>query len=165
MALTVSFREPAAIFQKADGDIAYVDNEGAVFGKVDLVTRGDLPVFSGFKGVNGTEPKTLLKEAVAFSEQWEKGNLNRVSRVSAIAWDTDRGLRASLVYSLKGTPQHARTTLELGMQPVGKDTPTWRIIDSNLEKVLRYLSNNSISAHQIFVGDGKKIVVRTAPGS
>ena len=163
--VAVSFRQPKGIFQNADGSVAYVDREGTVFGEGEFSDRIDLPVFSGFKSHNSIEAKSLIKEAVEFSESWDRARVSKVSQISAISWDPDKGVRASLVYPLRGVNRSARTTLEIGNLTAVQERATWRIMDSNLEKVLRYLSNNSITAHQIFVGDGKKIVVRTAPGS
>lgn len=165
LVVSVEFREPKALLQRSDGAMSYVDREGIQFGPVASTRQRDLPLFLGFKSAHTTEVSQLLKEAVEFTEKWEKAESGKLSQISALSWDSDKGFRASLIYKMKDSQRIGRATLEVGQLSSSLQDSTWRMMDANLGKVLRYLSSQSIAVHQIFVGDGKKIVVKTARGS
>lgn len=163
LAIQIKLREPRAVLQEEGGGMSYVDNEGVPFGPIPLNHVNDFPVLSGFSAQ--AKQDGSLREAMQFVNRWETSSYFKSVQLSSLSFHPDKGFRALVVYRLHGGSGMGRATLELGSaQSLGLDL-TWRTIEPNLAQVLRYLSEKSIPAHQIFVGDGKKIVVRTLSGS
>ena len=61
LSITAIFREPKAILAAENGTLAYVDSDGKVFGKVNLLSESDLPMFHGFDSENQAELATALQ--------------------------------------------------------------------------------------------------------
>jgi hypothetical protein len=160
LSISVVFRDPQALIQLKSGSMAYVDTDGKVFGRVNVLARSNLPLFSGmFSGVAETD-SMRIRQALELLARWEKSDLREYSRLSALGWDDERGYRAWVTYSVGAVK--ARTQVELGKDV---DDSTSDVQFKRLSGVLRYLSQHSMVANQIWADSGKKIVVRTAHGS
>ena len=158
LSIGVVFKEPKALQQQEDGNLSYVDQEGNIFGQVNLSYQPDLPILSGFSS-------DRLPQALKFIDAWERFNSengkNLGLQLSSLDWDFERGLRALVIYPLKSHPTlKGRTMVELGQDIDGQPLQFKR-----LSEVFGYLSVNSISSRQVFADAGKKIVVKTARGS
>ncbi len=156
LSISVVFREPQALIQQKSGSLAYVDSDGKVFGRVNVLARSNLPMLSGIAESDSTRVRQTL-ELLAL---WESSELRENARLSALSWDEERGYRAWVTYSVGAVK--ARTLVELGKDP--RDA-VFEVQFKRLSGVLRYLSQHSMVAHQIWADSGKKIVVRTAHGS
>ncbi len=184
LAIGVTFREPHALLQSPGGGMAYVDADGQVFGRVNLLTSANLPVLSGFVA-RGSSPaaedvRKRLQDAVRIIDGWESSGLPPVSQVSTISWDVERGYRAFVYYELRpegGLPRsgsaspdgssaatalaRARTLVDFGPEiELSLDAQF-----NHLTSVFQYLSQHALEVSQIFADSGKKIVVRTSHGS
>jgi hypothetical protein len=156
LSISVVFREPQALIQMRSGSMSYVDTDGKVFGRVNVLARSNLPLLSGISETDSSR----IRQALELLARWEKSELRENSRLSALTWDEDRGYRAWVTYSVGAV--RARTQVELGKEI---DDSTSDVQFRRLSGVLRYLSQHSMVANQIWADSGKKIVVRTAHGS
>lgn len=160
LSISVVFREPRALIQQKSGSLAYVDTDGKVFGRVNVLARSNLPLLSGMISENGEGDSVRIHQALELLARWESSELQQNSRLSALSWDDERGYRAWVTYSVGAV--RARTQVELGKDV---DDSTSDVQFKRLSGVLRYLSQHSMVANQIWADSGKKIVVRTAHGS
>jgi hypothetical protein len=156
LSISVVFREPQALIQQRSGSLAYVDTDGKIFGRVNVLARSNLPMVSGISEADTAR----IQQALGLLARWEKSELHENSRLSALSWDEERGYRAWVTYSVGAI--RARTQVELGKDV---DDSAFELQFKRLSGVLRYLSQHSMVAHQIWADSGKKIVVRTAHGS
>jgi hypothetical protein len=156
LSIHVIFREPHALFQNKSGDMAYVDGDGRIFGRVNVLARSDLPLISGIDEKDGER----IRETLRLIDAWEKSDLNRDSQLSSLNWEKERGYRAWIVYSTQGS--RARTVVDLGTD-LGSAQMGSQF--HRLDSVIRYLSQHDVAANQIWADSGKKIVVRTVRGS
>lgn len=157
VAITVKPRTPRALIRQKDGTLVYLDSDGRTFGKVDALVKADLPVFAP----NGEFPEEDFKQVVRLIETWSGAEVGRLAKLSALSWEAGRGFRALIVYPLMRREGVARSMIEIGQRIDGT-------LDQKMEhvsKVLKYLVDHSLAAARIWVGDGKKIVVRTTRGS
>jgi hypothetical protein len=160
LSIEIDLKTPQAIFQGAGGSLSYVDSDGRPFGKVSLANLRDLPVLSGFD----REPRARVQEALRLLGDWDRSKASESARLTSLSWEPERGYRGLIVYGLKpdGTrPRRARTMVDFGQEVDADPIPQLK----RLTEVLRYLSENSIPARQIWADSGKKIVVKTAHGS
>ncbi len=155
VSIGVTFRSPKALLQGENGLLAYVDQDGRVFGKANLLIYPDLPVLSGF-GQDSLSRSQRLQEALAVVTHWPA----RSAELSALSWDDERGLRALASYSPSG-----KTMVDLGADVAAGDVNFLTEHFERLSRVFEYLRKNSISARQIWADAGKKIVVKTTRGS
>jgi hypothetical protein len=164
LSITAIFREPKAILTLENGSLAYVDSDGKAFGKINLLSQSDLPMFSGFESENASQ----LLLALQFIDQWSKSSLGSSTRVETLSFDAERGYRALLSYQIKvpqGTHQQ-RVRVDLGLPNDVMPGGTLSHDEiQRLTQVFQYLRQNSIAARQVFADSGKKIVVKTAHGS
>lgn len=156
LSIQVVFREPVALIQDKKGGLAYVDRDGSIFGRVNVLARSNLPLLSGFE----RNDPGHIQEAIHFLALWEKASISHFSMLSTLSWEQERGYHAWLTYPIKSGL--VRTSVDLGRT---LDQVFFDIQKTRLESVLHYLSQNSVSAQQIWADSGKKIVVRTARGS
>jgi hypothetical protein len=160
LSIDVDLKTPRAIFQSSTGNLSYVDSDGRAFGKVSLANVRDLPLLTGFDRQSATKVRSALR----LIDEWEKAELPGSASLTSLSWEPERGFRGLAVYSFKSegpNPRRARTMIDFG-QEVDAD-PNSQL--KRLKDVLRYLSENSIPARQIWADSGKKIVVKTAHGS
>jgi hypothetical protein len=163
LSIGITLREPCAIIQGPKGALAYVDTDGTVFGRVNLLTPSDLPLLFGFAADDGDK----ISEALRLVDSWDSSALQGISEISSIGWDASRGYRAMIIYSLNknalgsGSLRRARANVDFGHEIEAAPETQLR----RLAGVFRYLGEHSIEAGQIWADSGKKIVVRTSPGS
>jgi cell division septal protein FtsQ len=156
VSIGVTFRSPKALLQAESGALAYVDQDGKVFGKATLLVYPDLPVLSGF-GQDSLSRTQRLQEALAVISHWPAGS----AELSALSWDDERGLRALAAYG-----PTSKTLVDLGTD-IGANGDVNLLTEhfERLSRVFEYLRKNSIAARQIWADAGKKIVVKTTRGS
>ncbi len=153
LAVSVRFREPRAVFQNKDGQLAYVDANGQVFGTLQSQI-GDLPMLSGME-----QDSEKLRLGVALLSEWNKiGSLSGV-KISSISWDFERGYRLTVLYSTGS--ETGRSALNLGKNPEFSTEDGKKQIQ-RISSVFRYLTQHQIQARQIFAEVGKKIIVKIA---
>jgi len=155
LSISVTYRKPRALIQLANGTLSYVDNEGKIFGKVNMNLQPDLPVLSGFVG----EDQLRVLDAVHLLDAWDKAPTSNQAELASVMWDSERGFRVLLSYPVLG--KRSRTIADLGQEA---DAELEQQLN-RLAKVISYLSTNSIAARQVWADAGKKIVVKTAKGS
>jgi len=159
LVLIVTTREPKAIFQSSKGNLAYVDNRGKIFGSVSLVGPNDLPLLVGFSSA------AKIQEALQLVDRWESSELIHLSWISSVVWDSGKGYRMLVGYPIgsKGAQLSttARTMVDIGQNI--DESLNGKIF--RLANVIRYLSGKAIASRQIWADAGKKIVVKTIPGS
>lgn len=168
LAVAVTFREPHALFQTSRGDLAYVDSDGQVFGRVNLLTQADLPILTGFspKGRRPSaqsvqESRQRIADALRLIDGWERSPVDSVCRISSLSWDAERGYHAIVYYPLAQSGTRARAAVDFGRAIDLSPENQFR----RLYSVFRYLNGHSIAATEIWADSGKKIVVRTSHGS
>ncbi len=101
-----------------------------------------------------------LKRVIQFMENWFEGAEVENLKLSSISFDSKNGLRAMVVLPLKNK-QNMRAMLELG-QTLDEAAA---IPQARFKKILEYLHDRSIPASKIWLGNGKKIVVKVSRGS
>ena len=155
LSIKIIERMPIALLAEGKGKVYYLENDGTVFEDQSMVYPKDLPILSGFSGEN----HETLKKVDQFVETWfSSESLPRV-KLSSISYDEKLGLRAVITYPMKNQ-QQMRTVLEMGLNiEEAKIIPQHRLL-----KVLEYLSAKSMQASKIWLGDGKKIVVKISRG-
>jgi cell division septal protein FtsQ len=156
LSISVVFREPKAILQNENGSLSYVDTDGRSFGKVNLQFQPDLPILVGMS--------ERLPEALKLIHDWESSSLGKMSAVSSMTWENERGFRLLVTYPLKSKTTSGllgRAWVDIGQDLAASSEPQV----ARIARVLDYLSINGIAARQIWADSGKKIVVKTAHGS
>ena len=158
VSISVTYREPRALMQLESGQLSYVDGDGKVFGRVNLMFQPDLPILTGL--AHSAVPQTSqIREALRVVALWENFDRKRKSQLSSLHWDEERGFRALVSYRLN--TGYSKTMVQLGSDTRADLEPQFQ----RLERVFEYLEKNSIAARQVFADAGKKIVVKTARGS
>lgn len=152
LGIAVEFREPVALMQSTDGELNYIDREGFTFGPFEPKRLAELPTLVGFDESN----MQLIQSGLKLLDDWKSSKYRHLGLISSIQYDKEKGFRSILRYGKRG-----RAVLEQGHD--------LQAIDANamehLAATITYLENKNMDAYQIFVGNGKKIVVRTHPGS
>ncbi|MGE0615385.1 MAG: cell division protein FtsQ/DivIB [Bacteriovoracia bacterium] len=158
--IAIKLRDPVALFQGADGNLHYLDSNGALFSQADSGILSDLPVVTGVP----ESDTDLTRKILSLLSFWKTSDVAKFTRLSGVTWDITRGVRAVVLYF--GSPDReeggpVRTFVNLGQNFDGVAPSAL----PRLGKVLQYLANHSIRSHLITLGDGKKIVVKTDRGS
>jgi len=159
--INVYFRKPVFLFKPEKGPLFYMDKEAKIFGPVQSKYYYNLPVLFGFS----SDQTEYLRAALKFQTVWEKMNLESRFELSSIEWTPERGFRVFLLYPIQNLSLKGRTVLEFGEDFLEKDFFSKKSLNINLKSVLAYLSQNQVLAEKIFVGEGKKIVVKKQSGS
>jgi hypothetical protein len=156
--ISVTFREPRALIQLDDGALSYVDRGGKIFGEAIAAEISDLPIFSGF----GSESKQRIEKSLELLDAWGVAYLDKISQISSLTYDDERGYRAVVTYFFKDKSSKGALRNH-AMVDLGQD------FDGDLgahlgrlHEVFRYLADHSIEARQIWADVGKKIVVKIA---
>lgn len=165
LAIAVTFREPQALVQEPGGELGYVDADGQVFGRVNLLTRADLPILTGFLPGAGQPPgedsSHRMADALRLIDGWERSPLESVCRISSLSWDARRGYHAIVYYPAESSGARARAAIDFGREIESSPEDQFR----RLYSVIRYLDAHSIAATRIWADSGKKVVVRSSHGS
>ncbi len=163
--ISIKFREPRAIIQNKKGDLSYVDDDGKVFSPVDLTRAADLPILTNFSSLS----QEKIKEALHLLSLWERSSLKRLSLVSSVEWDVERGFRFLIAYPLGIKDLTSEGNLNNRVRAVVDfgQLNSYEIEEKlvQLSKVLHYLKGNSIAVRRVWADVGKKIVVKTVHGS
>lgn len=155
VSLKIVERTPVAVLNELSGRVLYVEADGTSFQDVSMNYPKDLPFLKGFNAQNIDQ----LKKMNHFIETWFSLQHFPGLRLSELSFDDKLGLRAVVSYPLKNQKQ-MRSVLELGLNiEEASLIPSQRLL-----KILDYLANHSMPASKIWLGDGKKIVVKVARG-
>lgn len=154
LSISVVFREPQALFQAENGALSYVDANGKIFGRVNLMFQPDLPVIA-----HGDAAQ--IQAALKLIAAWQASVLGKNAQISTLHWDQERGFRALVTYSMAGVNSSGRAWVDLGQEFDAPDSAQFK----RLSRVFQYLGTNHVNARQIWADAGKKIVVRTSRGS
>ena len=156
VSLRIVERTPIALVSEAHGKVLYMESDGTLFEDHSIVYFKDLPILQGFV-IQNTE---TMKQVRALLFDWFHEAHFPGLKVSSLSYDEKLGLRAVVSYPLKNG-QLMRPIIELGLNL----DEAMIISQASFKKVLEYLSGQSLSASKIWLGDGKKIVVKMARGS
>jgi hypothetical protein len=156
LSLTVVERNPVALLSETNGRIVYLEDDGTTFEDQTMVYAKDLPIFSGFSAQN----IETLKQANQFILTWFSNEKFPGMKVSSLSYDEKLGLRAVVSTPQKNQKQ-MRVVVELGLNLEEASL----IPQEHFKQVLKYLSDHSMQASKVWLGDGKKIVVKVLKGS
>jgi cell division septal protein FtsQ len=163
VSISVTFRQPRALIEGNQGALAYVDQEGTVFGRVTTRQPSNGSA-NGYPVLAGLPDSTHVRQVLKFLDAWDGKMKDSPSELASITWIPERGYRALVVYPLKANSgAHGRASVDLGQNIDVSDATEPQL--ERLGRVLDYLQLKSIPARQIWADSGKKIVVRTARGS
>ncbi|MBS1959620.1 MAG: FtsQ-type POTRA domain-containing protein [Bdellovibrionales bacterium] len=150
-------RKPVALVNSgspdSQGKIFYLEEDGTLFDERSVTYARELPILSGFSAQN----KELLQRLSSFVSTWFDPSKLPGLKLSALSFDAKLGLRAIIVYPMKNK-QWMRSVLELGLNV----EEAALVPQERLKRVLDYLADKSMTASKIWLGDGKKIVVKIA---
>lgn len=156
ISLRIVEREPIALLNESRGKVVYLESDGTVFEDSSIVYSKDLPILQGFS----VKDEVMMKQLHSLMFEWFKeGNFPGL-KLSSLSYDSKMGLRAVVVYPLKNG-QFMRPVIELGLNL----DEALLITQSSLRKVFEYLSGKSLPASKIWLGNGKKIVVKMSRDS
>jgi hypothetical protein len=156
LALTIIERHPVALLTELNGRILYLEDDGSTYEDQTMNYPKDLPIFSGFSAQN----IETLKQANQFILTWFSPAHFPGLKVSSLSYDEKLGLRAVITVPTKNQKQ-LRMVVELGLNiEEASQVPYVRF-----QRVIQYLSNHSMQASKIWLGDGKKIVVKVLKGT
>ena len=156
LSLKIIERTPVALLTEHNGRILYLEEDGGTFEDQAMIYPRDLPILVGFSA----EKVDILRKLNSFIQTWFSAeNLPKV-KLSSIHYDEKLGLQAVVSYPMKNKKQ-MRAILELGLNIEEASL----IPGKHLLQVLSYLSERSMAASKIWLGDGKKIVVKVSRGS
>lgn len=151
VSLKIVERSPIALVNQPKGKVAYLEADGTVFEDHSIVYSKDLPILQGFE----TQNASTMAQARSLLFDWFKEGHFPGMKISFVSFDERLGLRAVIVYPLNNG-QLMRPVVEMGLnleEALASSQPP-------LKKVLEHLSQKSLSASKIWLGDGKKIVVK-----
>jgi cell division septal protein FtsQ len=166
ISIFITDRQAKAVIQGHKGVLAYVDEEGKIFGTVRLSRNLDLPLLSGFQSADPGK----IQEALQLLAHWERSQLSQLSLISSIELNPQRGYRVlvsyvlakkKIEYEIEPTAMQVRTMIDLG-HPMDSELDE-RL--SQLGQVIHYLSGNLIAVRYIWANAGKKVVVKMIQGS
>ena len=161
VSITVVFRDPKALLQRVDGSLVYVDSDGKTFGKISMMSQPDLPIISGTSVESETDSAHQIAQALKILDAWNDTNLAGISQVASLHFDSERGIRALVTYPLARSQNLGRVMVDLG-QYIDADQDA---LLGRLRHVFTYLTDNAISAKEVWADLGKKIVVKIARSS
>jgi len=156
LSLRVVEREPVALMNEPNGRVVYLESDGGTFEDRALVYPVELPMITGFL----SQDVETLKKVNDFIRAWFGSGIVPGLKLSTLSYDERLGLRAMVSYPMNNQKQ-MRTILELGMNL--EDAA--QLPMEHLRKVLTYIGSRSQPASKIWLGDGKKIVVKFSRGS
>jgi len=161
----ITYRQPAALFQSKKGLLSYVDEEGRVFGDYESEQGYDLPLLVGFSDLD----RSRILDALKIYSAWQAHQMSKISALSSIFWDENRGFRLLVSYGVGqqegdrvvGGRRMVRTMIDLGLE--GESTLQSKF--HHLLNVFQYLGEHSIAVRQVWTDLGKKVVVKTVSDS
>ena len=156
LSLMVVERIPVALLSEANGRIVYLEGDGTTFEDTSMTYPKDLPILTGFPAQN----IDTLKQANQFITTWFSSEKFPGLKVSSLSYDEKLGLRA-VVTTVQKNQKQARIVVELGLNL----EEATLIPQERFQRVLMYLSEHSMQVSKIWLGDGKKIVVKVLKGS
>ncbi len=155
LSLRVVERTPVALLTETNGRVLYLESDGSTFEDRALVYPGELPILTGFSSTESG----VLRKINTFVTTWFGPDVIPGLKLSSLSYDEKLGLRAMISYPMKNQ-KVMRTVLELGLNlEDAAELPIER-----LKKVLQYIAQRSQPASKIWLGNGKKIVVKFSRG-
>jgi cell division septal protein FtsQ len=158
LSVQVIYRNPVALLQDPHGTLQYVDEDGVLFGVLNLNARPDLPLLSGFSA----DPRAdSFKTALDLLKSWSGRLWKTSNQISQITYDEEEGFQVWTTFA----PAH-RVVVILGQDiDVQTDPSKWTEHLARIDAVLGQVATRSIPTRQIYADTHKKIVVRTVRGS
>jgi cell division septal protein FtsQ len=147
LSLKIIERNPVALLSEDKGRVFYLEEDGTSFEDQSMVYAKADNIY-------------VLKKVNQFVADWFSREKMPRLKLSSVSYDEKLGLRAVVAYPMKNKKQ-MRTVLELGLN-IEEAT---LIPQDRLLRVLEYLGDRSMQASKIWLGDGKKIVVKMARGT
>lgn len=148
--LKVIERKPIAMLNDSAGKVYYLEEDGTGFEDRNTLYSKALPILNGFP-----HQAEKLKPVMAWVQSWFRVPQMAEVNLSSISYDEKMGLKALVVYQNK-----IRVILELGMNTEEAS----KLPQARLIQVLDYLNDKALQASRIWLGDGKKIVVKVSGG-
>jgi hypothetical protein len=145
-----------ALLTEEKGRVLYLEDDGSSFEDQSMVYPKDLPIITGFLSTDLYHLKQVNDFISGFFLSGKIPSL----KLSSVSFDEKLGLKAIVLYPLKNK-QQMRAILELGLNIEEASA----IPQDRLKKVLEYLAGRSMMVSKIWLGDGKKIVVKVSRGS
>jgi hypothetical protein len=155
LSLKIIERTPVALLSESTGRILYLEEDGSTFEDRAMVYPADLPILTGFPAAD----LPTLKALNQFMRTWFSAERLPGLRLSSLSYDEKSGLKAMVLYPMKNQ-KLMRTVIELGLNLDEANG----VSSAHLRQVFDYLSNRSQPASKIWLGDGKKIVVKFSRG-
>jgi hypothetical protein len=153
-------RKPVALVQsgslEGQNRIFYLEEDGSLFDEKHIRYTRDLPILTGFS----PQDPVALGEVSGFIAYWFDSERFPGLKLSSVSLDPKLGLRAVVAYPMKNQ-RWMRAVLELGLNIEEANA----VPHERLKRVLDYLASKSTAASRIWLGDGKKIVVKMSRGS
>lgn len=149
-------RTPIALIAGQQGQMVYIEKDGTQFEEKGTSYGKELPLLTGVM----TSDTEGVKQMIDFVQTWFDREQIPGVRLSSLSLDPQLGLRAVIVFPLAKNGL-MRSILELGLNL----DEARAVSPEGLRLVLQYLSERSKPASRIWLGDGKKIVVKMARGS
>jgi hypothetical protein len=147
LSIQVIYRSPIGLLQSSKGALQYVDEDGSLFGELDLRARSDLPLLSGSR----------QEDSVRLLKSWGSRKWKVANQVSQIVYDEEEGFQVWTTFK----PSH-RVVVILGQEI---DAPDFDEHLARIDSVFGQVVSRAIPARQIYADSSKKIVVRTVRGS
>ncbi|MBI3534147.1 MAG: FtsQ-type POTRA domain-containing protein, partial [Deltaproteobacteria bacterium] len=114
--ISTQFRKPIALLQGEKANISYLDEEGIIFGRLNLTLKEDLPIISGVP----LKDSYLVQKILNLLQLWEASGLKKLPPISNVLYEEDKGYRVIISYPLvKNQTQSLlknRVIVELGHQ-------------------------------------------------
>jgi hypothetical protein len=148
VSITAVPRQAKALLQGEKGELAYVDQEGTVFGKVNLEGVTDLPLLTGLS--REKEHRGRILESLALIDLWGRLQLQDQAQISSVSFDPDRGFRLLVAYPA------GKTLVDVG-PTIGPESEAQL---KRLQQVFKYLTENSVAVRHIWADIHKKVVVK-----
>lgn len=138
----------------------YLDREGVAFAPWNPKFELELPILLGVP----TTDAAVIALAREWAGLWRSVPELAQVELATLRWDRSLGLQASVAYPL-ATGSRVHTRIGLGSDSPQLDPAQARGQLQRLAQVINHLSQQGMVARQIWADLGKKIVVKTAPGS
>ena len=161
----ITYKQPRAMIQGKKGSLSYVDADGKAFGTYSPEHSYDLPLLVGFSD----QDRARIHEALKIGATWESHAMSKISAISSILWDPDRGYRVLVSYAMSkqaAEDQAMRSAVVRTMVDLGTEADV--SLKGKLDKlvsVFQYLGEHSIAVRQVWSDLGKKVVVKTISDS
>ena len=150
-----------ATVDKTSARIFYLESDGTLFDEKSIRFARELPILSGVR----PDDSQGLQQMSEFVRDWFDPEAIPGLKLSSLSLDSKLGLRAVISYPMEQNKSSNNRSMRLILE-MGLNIPEVKTVSSEgLRSVLQYLAQRSKAASRIWLGDGKKIVVKMSRGS